>query len=68
MSMKVVGVCAIALTAVIGGAWMMDNTKKAELRRVPIATTPAPATEYFHGYPSPLSRQTTSIYRIKLDF
>jgi len=49
MAMKIVGVCAIALTVVVGGVWMLDDAKKAEL--VPIATTPAPATEYFHGYP-----------------
>lgn len=51
MSIKIVGVCAIALTVVIGGAWMMDDAKKEELRRVPIDTATTPATEYFHGYP-----------------
>jgi hypothetical protein len=50
MSMKIVGVCAVALTVVIGGTWVMDDAKKKEQRRVPVAATPAPATEYFHGY------------------
>jgi hypothetical protein len=51
MAMKIVGVCTIALTVVVGGVWMMDDPKKVELRRDPIATTPTSATEYFHGHP-----------------
>src|ERR1700674_5874785 len=51
MSMKIVGVCAIVVTVVIGGAWMMEDANKEEPRRAPIDTTPVPATEYFHGYP-----------------
>jgi hypothetical protein len=51
MTMKIVGVCAIALTVVVGGIWMTDDAKKEEIRRDPIATTPASTIEYFHGYP-----------------
>ena len=45
MAMKIVGACAIALTVVVGGVWMMDDAKKVELRRDPIATTPTSVSD-----------------------